>query len=185
MQGYNPGERINEVSTARRTSCPCRNLAEQKTLLLAYSLTPLPLSQPQFVHTHTPSHSRFFFPSLNHSSWQLLHWRSKMIHTRVVFACPATEDNNKLWQERAALCVAFSKHSTKGSRQERTKERMQELMSNFKIFSAKPALQEAPNGIAAICRKISMVKKRPRRKPKHIEVCGWALCICIFIKAVS
>lgn len=129
------------MSTARRTSCPCRNLAEQKTLLLAYSLTPLPLSQPQFVHTHTPSHSRFFFPSLNHSSWQLLHWRSKMIHTRVVFACPATEGNNKLWQESAALCAAFSKRSTKGSRQERTKERMQELMSNLKIFSAKPALQ--------------------------------------------
>lgn len=56
-----------------------------------------------------------------------------MIHTRVVFACPATEDNNKLWQERAALYVAFSKHSTKGTRQERTKatkERMQELTSN-------------------------------------------------------
>lgn len=64
LLGYNPGKRINELSTARRTSCSCWNLAEQKTLLLAYSLTPLPLSQPQFVHTHTPSHSRFFSPPL-------------------------------------------------------------------------------------------------------------------------
>lgn len=53
------------MSTARRTSCPCWNLAEQKTLLLAYSLTPLPLSQPQFVRTHTlPLTLAFFSPPL-------------------------------------------------------------------------------------------------------------------------
>lgn len=44
-----------------------------------------------------------------------------MIHTRVVFTCPATEDNNKLWQERAAFV-----HCLQQAQYKRNQTRMKE-----------------------------------------------------------
>ena len=186
LQGYNPGKRINAMGTARRSSYPWWNLAEQKALIAAL-LMDTPPTFPTFIcaRTHSLSLSFFFFPpSLHHSSWQLLHWRSKMIHTRAVFACPAPEDNNKLRQARAAFVHRLQRKAPDKNERRRRRRQRRRGMSNAKTFWAEPALRvtlESP----LFAEKLRLWKRHPGRRPKHVGVRGWALCICICIKTRS
>lgn len=91
-----------------------------------------------------------------------------MIHTRVVFACPATEDNNKLWQERAAFvrCLQqpqYKRHQTRMNEDyEGENTGVDEQLKDLLYKTSTPTYI----GIAAIYRKIVIVKKTPRKTTK-------------------
>lgn len=91
-----------------------------------------------------------------------------MIHTRVVVACPATKDNNKLRQERAAFV-----HCLQQAQYKRHQARMNEdyegenagVHEQLKDLLSKTSTPSCI-GIAAICRKTVIVKKMPRKTTK-------------------
>ena len=91
-----------------------------------------------------------------------------MIHTRVVFACLATEDNNKLWQERAALVcclqqVQYRRHQTRMNEDyEGENTGVDEQLKDLLSKTSTPSYI----GTAAICRKIVIRKKMPRKTTK-------------------
>lgn len=135
MQGCNPGKRINEIDTARRTSYPWWNFAEQKTLLASLLIDTTP-TFPTLIcaHTHSLSLSLsfFFFPLITLRGNSYI-GGAKWFTPELSLPAQLLKTTTSSGRKEQPLCVAFSKRRTKGTRQERTritKEGTQEWMSN-------------------------------------------------------